>query len=247
MYKFSIITACHNKGVFIEKCVQSVINQTYDNWEHIIVDDCSTDDSYRKLLNFSDRPEITILRNESRKYCSSSYARALNQATGDICGVLDADDCLDESAMHVISKRYARYPGIDWIYTQFHWCNRKLKNPRDGVSSLPKNGKPLTDMTLSGKHCYSHWRTFRRSIAKDAILFPEGLRVSVDKSLGFNLEELGRGAFCPQKLYFYRYYKGNMSLIYPEDQKNTTMQLAKYHNLKRKKNNIKVYPIIKIK
>lgn len=227
-------------------CVNSILQQSYPNWELIVVDDCSTDGSWKLLQEVKDK-RITVLRNEERVFCSSSYSRALSRATGDIVGIVDGDDLLARKAMNIIVKRYRRHPEIDHIYTQFHWCDKHLKKSRTGLSALPKPGKSLADMVMGGRHCYSHWRTFRRKLADKGILFPEGLEVSVDKNLGFALEELGKGAFLPKKLYFYRYYHGNMSLVQPKQQKETTIALARERRKKRKDLNIKVYPIIEIK
>lgn len=244
--KVSILTACYNKARYIMPCIDSVLNQIHPNWELIVVDDCSTDNSWG-LLNAIKDKRITVLRNDKRIFCSSSYARALDLATGDIVGIVDGDDLLAKKAMHIIVKRYKLHPEIGHIYTQFHWCDKHLKKSRTGLSALPKKGKSLADMVLAGRHCYSHWRTFRRSLASKGVLFPEGLEVSVDKNLGFTLEELGRGAFLPKKLYFYRYYPGNMSLIQPKKQKETTIALARTHKRRRQELNLRVFPIIEIK
>ncbi len=244
--KISILTACFNKAKYIMPCINSILDQSYPNWELIVVDDCSTDNSWEILKKIKDN-RITILRNEKRVFCSSSYARALDCATGDVVGIVDGDDMLTKKAAEMIIKRYQRHPEIDHIYTQFHWCDKHLKKCRTGLSALPKTGKSLADMVLAGRHCYSHWRTFRRKLAAKGTLFPKGLEVSVDKNLGFTLEEFGRGAFLPKKLYFYRYYHGNMSLVKPEQQKETTLALARAHRRKRKELNIRVFPIIEIK
>jgi len=224
--KWSILTSNFNKGAFIKECVVSVLSQTHIDWEYIIVDDCSTDDSYKYLLTLKDS-RIKIIRNDERKYCSSSYKIALSHASGDICGILDADDVLHNMAIQLVDKKYRSNPNVSFIYTQHFWCNKNLTSQRSGLSALPKNGKSLAEMVLGGRHCYSHWRTFRTKIRDKAELFPDGLRFSVDKNLGFTLEEVGRGAFYPKKLYFYRYYKGNMSLVDAKNQKETTRRLAK--------------------
>lgn len=244
--KVSILTACYNKQKFIAACVKSIIEQTYDDWEMIIVDDCSSDGSDEILARIDD-PRIKVFRNKTRQLCSSTYARALSYASGDICGVVDGDDLLSSKAMDMIVKRYKWHPDIDHIYTQFHWCNKSLKKCRGGLSTLPKKGKSLVEMALGGVHCYSHWRTFKRHLADKGVLFPAGLEVSVDKSLGFRLEELGKGAFLPKRLYYYRYYHGNMSLVQPKQQKSTTIKMAKTHKARRLDQKTKVYPIIEIK
>jgi glycosyltransferase involved in cell wall biosynthesis len=198
------------------------------------------------MLDKINDPRIRIVHNDAQKYCSSSYAVALSHATGDIVGILDGDDFLRNDAMKVIIKRYTRHPEIQFIYTQHYWCNANLASQRSGVSSAPKKGKSLAEMTQAGRHCFSHWRTFRREMASKGVLFPEGLQVSVDKNLGFSLEELGKGAFLPKKLYYYRYYKGNMSLVQGGNQKRTTKQLSKKFLKKRKAHNRIAFPIVTI-
>lgn len=245
MSKFTILVACYNKQKFIKECVSSVFDQTYSDWECVIVDDCSTDGSYEYLQTLTD-PRFKVIRNESRRFCSSTYAEALKHATGDICGILDGDDALSKKAMSVVAKRYDLHPDIDFIYTQHFWCDKSLQNKRAGLSSAPKGGRSLAQMVNTGRHCFSHWRTFRLSLADKGVIFPEGLEVSVDKNMGFALEELGRGAFLPKKVYFYRYYRGNMSLVQGGRQKRTAKDMAKQRLCRRQANDIKVHPIIKI-
>lgn len=243
--KFSILSCCYNQDAFLKDCIRSVAGQTYDNWEHIIVNDNSSDGS-KAILDKINDSRVKIIHNDHRKYCSSSYAVALSHATGDIVGIVDGDDVLKNNAMDVVLKRYIRHPDVQFIYTQHYWCNTSLKIKRSGVSSAPKKGKSLAEMTQIGRHCFSHWRTFRRSLADKGVLFPEGLEVSVDKNLGFALEELGKGAFLPKKLYYYRYYKGNMSLIQGGNQRRTTIRLAKMFLEKRKARKMVVFPIVEI-
>lgn len=244
--KFSILVACYNKERFIKDCVNSVLQQTHSNWECIIVDDCSTDGSCKYLETISD-PRFKIFRNDSRIFCSSTYAEALKHATGDVCGILDGDDVLSKKAMSVVAKRYQSYPNIDFIYTQHFWCNKTMTKTRTGLSSPPKKGKSLAQMADGGRHCFSHWRTFRLALADKGVIFPEGLKVSVDKNMGFALEELGRGGFLPKKEYFYRYYKGNMSLVQAGQQKQATKAMSSQRIARREEEGTKVYPVIEIK
>ena len=148
--------------------------------------------------------------------------------------------------MSVVAKRYNSHPDIDFIYTQHFWCDKSMNKIRTGLSSPPKKKKSLAEMANSGRHCFSHWRTFRLSLADKGIIFPEGLEVSVDKNMGFILEELGKGGFLPKKVYFYRYYRGNMSLLQGSRQKVTTKALSKQRIARRQVEGIKVYPVVEI-
>ena len=243
--KFSIISACYEKEKFIRQCVESIIAQTHPDWELIVVDDCSSDGSYAYLSSLTDS-RIKVIRHKQRKFCSSCYATALKHVTGEICGVVDGDDVLAKKAMAMVHKRYVRNPYIDYIYTQHKWCDKSLLSCRNGLSSAPKKGKSLAESCRAGRHCFSHWRTFRTALREKGVIFPEGLEVSVDKNMGFALEELGRGAFLPKSLYYYRYYKGNMSLVQGQRQKATTLQMATERIADRHSNNITVYPVITI-
>ncbi len=243
--KFTILTACYNKQKFIKQCIDNVTAQKYDNWELIVVDDCSTDGSFDILSTYQDG-RIKIIQNSERKLCSSTYAEALKHATGDICGILDGDDVLDEKAMSVVAKRYRDHPKIDFVYTQHHWCDVNLNVQRSGLSARPRKRKSLAQMAKAGRHCFSHWRTFRLKLARKGIIFPEGLEVSVDKNMGFALEELGRGAFLAKRLYYYRYYRGNMSLVQGGNQKSTTKAMAIERIRLRSEKGITVYPVDEI-
>lgn len=245
MCKFSILTACHNKHKFIKECVASVQGQDDSDWEHIIIDDCSTDGSYEYLSGIKDK-RVKVFRNKDRMYCSSTYAKALKHATGEVCGILDGDDALRPKAIRVVKERYLSHPKLGFIYTQHFWCNVNLSKSRTGLSRCPKKKQSLAEAAKAGRHCFSHWRTFRTGLREKGVLFPEGLKVSVDKNLGFALEEIAQGAFLPKKLYFYRYYKGNMSLVQGGIQKATTRQLAAERLKYRKKEGILTYPVITI-
>lgn len=87
----SIIMPSYNTGKYISKSIQSVLDQTYENWELIIVDDCSTDNTDEAVANFSD-PRIRYLKNESNSGAAVSRNRALREAKGKWIAFLDSDD-----------------------------------------------------------------------------------------------------------------------------------------------------------
>jgi len=244
---FSILTACHNDRPFLQALTKSVFAQDSNDWEWIIVDDYSSDGSW-ELLKKIKHKHVKVIRNDSQLYCSSSYARALRESSGDFCGVLDADDALAPDAVKTIMKRYNAHSGLAYIYTQHAWCNLKLQRQKRGLSSAPPEGLSIVEAAVKRKHCFSHWRTFRRAAVEDVdFLFPPVLQVAVDKHMGFALEELGVGAFFPRELYLYRYYKGNMSLTKAGAQRKTWQSLARDYSQRRIDLGIKPYPIKVIK
>ena len=89
--RVSVIMAAHNAGRFVGEAVQSILEQTIPDWELIIVDDASTDDTPEVLQRFDDS-RITILRNEQNSGPAVSRNRALDAARGEYIAILDADD-----------------------------------------------------------------------------------------------------------------------------------------------------------
>lgn len=92
----SIIMPSWNTGNFIAESIQSVINQTYKNWELIIVDDCSTDNTDEVVKSFKDK-RIRYLKNEKNSGAAITRNRAISEAKGEWIAFLDSDDLwLDE-------------------------------------------------------------------------------------------------------------------------------------------------------
>ena len=87
----SVIMPSYNTAAYIEETVQSVLNQTYKNWELIIVDDCSTDETDDILSKFTDE-RIRIYKNEKNSGAAVSRNRALREARGRWIAFLDSDD-----------------------------------------------------------------------------------------------------------------------------------------------------------
>ena len=87
----SIIMPSYNTGRFIEETIRSVIAQTYQNWELIIVDDCSSDNTDDVVAAFHDI-RIRYLKNEKNSGAAVSRNRALREAKGRWIAFLDSDD-----------------------------------------------------------------------------------------------------------------------------------------------------------
>ena len=96
----SIITPCYNSSKFIDECVNSVLLQSYCNWELLLVDDCSNDNSKELLLNIEKKDErikVTFLDNN----IGAANARnvAIQKAKGKYIAFLDSDDSWDSKKL----------------------------------------------------------------------------------------------------------------------------------------------------
>ena len=87
----SIVMPSYNAEKFVSETIESVLRQTYTNWELIIVDDCSKDNTAEVVANFQDA-RIRFMRNEKNSGAAVSRNRALREAKGRWIAFLDSDD-----------------------------------------------------------------------------------------------------------------------------------------------------------
>ena len=88
----SIIMPSYNTAKFISETIDSVLTQTYTNWELIIVDDCSTDNTDEVVKSFLSDDRIKYIKNEKNSGAAFSRNRALCEAKGKWIAFLDSDD-----------------------------------------------------------------------------------------------------------------------------------------------------------
>jgi glycosyltransferase involved in cell wall biosynthesis len=87
----SVVIPCHNAGPYIRQAVSSILSQSFTDFELIIVDDASTDESLEVVRQFSDS-RIRLFENDVRSGISRTRNRGLEEARGQYIAVLDADD-----------------------------------------------------------------------------------------------------------------------------------------------------------
>ncbi len=119
--KISIITVAYNAEKSIEDTIQSVLNQTYDNIEYIIIDGNSTDRTIEICNVYKD--QIHTIISEKDKGIYDAMNKGIELATGDIVGVLNADDFYIDS--DVISEIAARFNSdhCDGLYANLVYVN----------------------------------------------------------------------------------------------------------------------------
>ncbi len=207
--KFTILTSGYNKGKYLRDWADSILEQKYRPLEVVFANDQSTDNTNNFLQTIekefsSANIEFKVLSNKERLHCGASYRNLVGYATGSFFGVLDADDMLVDDAVEYIMGLYNKYDNIAWIYTQYVCCDMNMKKKRKGFCRLPEKGGCLLTTEDKRIHCFGHWRTFSHKIKRPDKLFGKTLKCSVDKYMGFRLEEFGPGMFANRVCYKYR-------------------------------------------
>ena len=123
----SILIANYNNGRFFQDCYNSIVSQTYSNWEAIIVDDGSTDDSVNQIQKLiKDDKRFHLYENDKNYGCGYTKRKCVELANGEICGFLDPDDTLTEDAIEDMIVAHQENPDDSLIYSGFNYCDQNL-------------------------------------------------------------------------------------------------------------------------
>lgn len=101
---FSIIVPVYNTSNYIDKCIKSILEQTYKNYEILIINDGSTDNSEEKLNKYKDNKKITII-NQKNKGLSSARNHGIQKSKGEYILFLDSDDYIEKELLEKLLEK----------------------------------------------------------------------------------------------------------------------------------------------
>ncbi|GHU02627.1 hypothetical protein FACS1894147_04910 [Spirochaetia bacterium] len=121
----SIITPNYNSEAFIEATIESVLAQTYQNWEMLIVDDCSTDGSYDIALRYAENDKrISVHRMEENTGAALARDKGIELAAGEYIAFLDSDDMwLPEKLEKQLA--FMQKNNCDFSFTEYEHIDEK--------------------------------------------------------------------------------------------------------------------------
>ena len=116
---FSVVIPVYNViDEQLIECIESVLHQTYKNYELILVDDCSTWDSVRKVLKkYEGKAKVKVIYREENGHISRATNTGLQAASGDFIVFSDCDDVLSEHALYEMALKLNENPELDFIYS----------------------------------------------------------------------------------------------------------------------------------
>jgi glycosyltransferase involved in cell wall biosynthesis len=209
---------------WLAKAVESVLRQTYSNWELCIADDASPSAHVRPLLERFARNDrrIKLALRRTNGHISAASNSALALATGDYVGFLDHDDELAPGALYEVAALLSAHPDTDWIYSDEDKIdeNGRRHDPYFKPDFLP-------DLFLS-QHYPSHLSVYRMELVRAAGGFREGLEGSQDWDLALRIWEASdpsRIRHIPRILYHWRAVAGSTALGAHE--KDYTLETAR--------------------
>lgn len=181
--KISVVTASYNYQDYIKEAIQSVLNQTYHDWELIIVDDCSTDNSVEVIKSYKD-DRIKLFVNEKNLGLKETVKRGIEKASGEWIVFLESDDILTSDNIEKKLEIVKKYPEINLIFNDCEFFGDEEKIS-DFTISLRKTRALLRGKNYPKKMFYNFYLsnkifTFSSVMAKKEDLLKLNFNTSMD-------------------------------------------------------------------
>ena len=183
------------------EAIESVRRQTYANWEIILVDDGSTDNSKELYKELEKDGRIYIYLNGQNIGCGYTKRRCAELAKGDICGFLDPDDVLLPEALQVMVEVHAEHPKASLVYSCQIIADEHLENQYEARGKAVPEGKSYLEVISGGPTAFA---SFKLALYKMTRGIDAKFRRAVDQDLYFKLEEVGEFVYVDIPLYIYR-------------------------------------------
>ena len=242
----SIVTASYNYANFIKETIQSVLNQTYTDWEMIIVDDCSSDNSVEIIKSYNDE-RIKLYINEENLGLSKTIQKGIKKACGDWIVFLESDDYITPDYLEKKIQIAEKYPSVNLIFNDCEFFGDE-KKVFDFNAVLKRTRKILNQNKYPFNMFYYFYHsnkifTFSAVMAKKEDLLKINYEPKLDYLLDWHLwiqmAYLGEFYFINEKLTYWRLH--NNSYIKNSTYKNPfNLQFKSYIDVFKKTHDYKI-------
>ena len=200
----SIIMPSYNTGKYIAESINSVLAQTYTNWELIIVDDCSSDNTEEVVQSFKDN-RIIYLKNENNSGAALSRNRALREAKGKWIAFLDSDDLwMPDKLRQQIN--FMKENDYSFSYTEYERID-ELSNKLNIYCTGPR---VLTKKRMY-QYCYPGCLTVMFDYSKTGLIQIKNIKKNNDYAMWLQVIKFCDCHLLKQNLALYRIRKNSIS------------------------------------
>lgn len=204
----SVVTGYYNRQENLKECVQSILNQTYPNFQYIIFDDCSTDGTYELLKEFDD-PRLTLFRTDQNGGFTKGVIQAINQyAKGEYIAIQGAGDVsrperIAKQAAVLSEKPSVGIVSCDWVDEQ---KDGTLKSKAHSDEDVVFSKKILVKSLISQGEVM-----FRRSAYELAGGYDPWIEFAQDRDLWIRMRNHCDFYRIPEVLYERPYFEKSVS------------------------------------
>jgi glycosyltransferase involved in cell wall biosynthesis len=218
--------ANYNYGRYIAAAIDSLLRQTYADWELIIVDDGSTDDSHRIVERYLADARISFRRFDHLGQVKAKNA-GIDFCRGEFVGFLDADDVWAPTKLEKQLALFARQPELGLVYTRRTLIDENGKELPFRQPQLHR-GQVLQDLLHDNFICFSSV-LIKREVLEHVGTFDPGLDLAIDYDLWLRVAKHYSVDFVDETLTQYRTGHGNLSRRLGERLKTALCIMRRFH------------------
>jgi len=220
--KVSIIMPVYNREKYMEEAINSVLAQSYSNFELIIVYDDSTDNSLNIARGFANRDRrVTVIALKENQGFAKARNEGLKRAKGEFITCMDSDDIMLPNAIKARVEFLNSHPEVDLVFGEIHKVidkdGNRIENAffeeiqqfhrREKNNKFYEKAKKL-ELWILGLDVTS---MFRRSLLFQIGYYEESLLVGADKDFFFRVFRRSNPTYVPEPVILYRLHDSNLS------------------------------------
>lgn len=185
---FTVIIPLYNKENYVENALKSILNQTFNDFEVLIVNDCSTDSSVSKIEPYLSE-KVILIHHEKNKGLSATRNTGIKNAKADYVTYLDADDLWKPTFLETIHRLITNFPEAKIYGTNYEEIyGDKIQKPYNNSDTLADNFEGIIDFFKINikQGIYNHGSVcFHKSVFDRVGFYDETLTFSED--IDFNI------------------------------------------------------------
>jgi len=208
-YLVSVIIPSYNCGKYIKEAIESVFSQTYKNFEIIVIDDDSTDDTEYSLKEYIGK--ITYFKQPHRG-AASSRNEGLKRAKGDFIAFLDADDVWEKEKLEKQIKYLEEHPEAGMVYTDLYRIDMRTNRLLSRWSEVfpVKEGFVFKDL-IEKNFIQTSSTLMKKEVIECIGFFDETFKAYEDIDYWVRIAEKFKIGYIPEPLVKYRMFPGTLS------------------------------------
>jgi glycosyltransferase involved in cell wall biosynthesis len=213
MSKVTVVIPTYNRAEMVKDAIKSVLNQTYTDFDIVVVDDGSTDNTKESANSFKD-PRIKYIFQENMGV-SASRNTGIRAAASEYVSFLDSDDIYLESSLEKIIRTLTKYPSVGWVYGD-SYAYGKSRKPRIRSSSCETSRviEPIEQVrALLSDIITLSTVTAKRTCLEEIGGFNEDLWFCEDYYFLIRMAKKYHSFYIKEPLIYYRLHSGQTSNV----------------------------------
>lgn len=221
----SVVIASYNTAQYLPAATRSVLDQTWQNLEVIVIDDGSTDGTEAEMEAFRKDARFRYIKTENRGQPKAKN-RGIQEARGDYIAFCDADDLWRNDKLEKQIPAFSS-PEVGVVYSEVSYLDEN-DNPLNKPQPYERHSGDVTNELIIKNFVPFGTAVIRRACTEQQGFFDEQLPMGIDWDLWLRYSINWKFHYVPEKTYIYRVWSGQMSANYRGRYENAFRILAKF-------------------